>query len=131
MVSKRKEASAEAAVSILTGNGSANQETIASVNKSYSELENKTGFGTLMGMGKFKDSVGSFDQEDCLEEGEGMTTLSATDPNLEASLQESLNTVSEIVKELQKQKGAIVNASHPYPGLRYFLAFDPLPFRGV
>jgi hypothetical protein len=131
-VSKLNKACADAAVSILSaGGGTANQDSIAKVNSAYSDLVSKTGFGTLMGMGKFKDSVGSFDQEDCLEEGEGMKTLSANDPNLEASLQEALNTVSDRVKELQKQKGSIVDASNPYPGLRYFLEYEPLSLREV
>lgn len=131
-VSKLNQACADAAVSILSaGGGTANQNSIAKVNSAYSDLVNKTGFGTLMGMGKFKDSVGSFDQEDCLEAGDGMKTLSANDPNLDASLQEALNTVSDKMKELQKQKGSIVDSSNPYPGLRYFLEYEPLSLREV
>ncbi len=131
-VAKLNQACADAAVSILSaGGGTANQNSIAKVNSAYSDLVNKTGFGTLMGMGKFKDSVGSFDQEDCLEAGDGMKTLSANDPNLDASLQEALNTVSDKMKELQKQKGSIVDSSNPYPGLRYFLEYEPLSLREV
>ncbi|NDG85979.1 MAG: hypothetical protein EBX52_13200, partial [Proteobacteria bacterium] len=102
---------------------------VADINEAYSDLMYNTTYGNLMSIGKFQDVAGKFDQEDCLEDGVGLKTISPTDPNVKKALESASNVVADKVRELKSQKSSLLDPNDPNAGLRYFLEYDPLTVR--
>lgn len=102
---------------------------VARINEAYSDLMYKTAYGNLMSIGKFQDVAGKFDQEDCLEDGEGLKAINPNDPNVKKSLESAANVVADKVRELKSQRSSLLDPKDPNAGLRYFLEYDPLTVR--